>query len=175
MARIWPLNLLILLAAIAAPSGALASCGGPATEADAFARADVVFEGAAQPGPGGGGQLADPIRFQVIRVLKGDPSSKQLLVNGGTQLVAGGIQTSSVALVVQAGEVWRIYATRDGLELAASECSGSLLLGHLSKYPAAIPERIPRHHSTAVFAVFAGIMVTMIGGYFVGRRLSSRS
>ena len=164
---------LVLIGVLGATTGAKASCGGPATEADALSRADVVFEGVASDGPIYGGQLADPIRFRVVEVIKGDSSAKEFLVNGGSQLVAGGLQTSSVALVVQAGEVWRIYASKYGLELLTSNCSGSRLLGHVSKQAFAIPE--PRYHSIAILGLFVGLVVTMIGGYLVGRRLSSSS
>lgn len=95
-----------------------AACA-PLTEADALARADVVFEGVAQPGNlRDDGSLAKPAGFSVIQYIKGT-GSRVLSV---TDAVDG----DPVRFL--SGEYWVIYGKLSPDEIVStSGCYGSYL------------------------------------------------
>jgi hypothetical protein len=106
----------LAVAFLAAP--AYAACA-PITEADALARANVVFEGVAQPGvTRDDGTLGTPARFSVLQYLKGT----------GPQVVSVTDAANSDPMKILSGEYWVIYGklSASGV-VSTSPCFGSYL------------------------------------------------
>lgn len=115
----------ISLLSFSAATAAFALCA-PASEAEHFARATIVFEGTAQPGEAQHRTLLSPATFRVERYLKGeDPASIQ--VTTAVWDAGDGVYMSvSDGIAPLAGERWRIFASEetDGV-WSSSACQGS--------------------------------------------------
>jgi hypothetical protein len=109
----------VLGAALAAD--AQASCA-PQTAAQQRARADVIFVGVALDGPTPTGVQ----RFRVARYLKGAGRTVVRVQTGHVRRADGTGSLTSVSLVVQRGERWRIFARGSVAHvLRSSVCDGS--------------------------------------------------
>ncbi len=102
-----------------APATAAFAAGGPTcpsiSAAQAFARADVVFDGVAQIGAvTTTGYLSTPTKFKVVRYLKG--TGPAVVTTAGGPRTGGGIgfiSLESAGLLVKAGESWVVYGKGD--------------------------------------------------------------
>ena len=122
MTRRVVLSLIVLVAAaLVLAATARASCV-PMTAAGARARADVIFDGVALEGPTATGVQ----RFRVTRYLKGR-GPQIVRVNTGTIRRADGSgSTTSVSLLVNRGERWRVFARGSARRiLQTTVCDGS--------------------------------------------------
>lgn len=107
-------------ALLAAVATAQASCISQ-TSAERRARADVIFDGVALDGPRATGVQ----RFRVGRYVKGRGPAV-VRVQTGHKVVDGTGSTTSVAIVVQKGQRWRIFARGSARRvLQTSVCDGS--------------------------------------------------
>lgn len=108
-----------------------------ASEAGQFARADIVFEGIAQPGNSDRGTLLSPATFEVERYLKGEGPARVAVTTATSDAGDGMYVTVSTGINPSAGDRWRIFATGspDGV-LDTSSCNGSHRL-EASKTPEA--------------------------------------
>jgi hypothetical protein len=118
-------NLLLILASLAASavlaSAAQASCI-PMTAAQQRARADVIFNGLALEGPTATGIQ----RLRVTRYLKGSGPRVVRVNTMSIRRADGSGSTTSVSLVVRAGQKWRIYGRGSARKvLRTSLCDGS--------------------------------------------------
>jgi hypothetical protein len=118
-------NLLLILASLAASavlaSAAQASCI-PMTAAQQRARADVIFNGLALEGPTATGIQ----RLRVTRYLKGSGPRVVRVNTMNIRRADGSGSTTSVSLVVRAGQKWRIYGRGSARKvLRTSLCDGS--------------------------------------------------
>jgi hypothetical protein len=119
----------VLCWSVIVPSAASASCA-ETTEAEHRARADVVLEGRALPGPAVDGVLFTPARFEVDVYLEGDGPKVVEVVTASRDEGGGMVSHLSVGIDPRAGETWRIYATRPaaGGPLETSVCAGTIRL-----------------------------------------------
>lgn len=137
---------------LAAP--AYAACR-PITEADALARADVVFEGVAQPGLlRDDGTLAKPARFSVLQYLKGS----------GAQVVSVNDAAGVDPMHLLSGEYWVIYGklAPDGV-VSTSPCFGSYLGNGpkpFAQAPTGSPEASPTASRSPVVIVGPGLVAS---------------
>jgi hypothetical protein len=117
---LWPLL-------VHAPAYAVCAA---ATEAQQRAQADVVFDGRALPGPGVGGRLSTPARFEVRAYLEGDGPGVVEVVTASRDEGGGVVSHISTGIAPRAGETWRIYAQQPagGGPLETSVCAGSTRL-----------------------------------------------
>jgi hypothetical protein len=118
-------NLLLILARLTAiallASAAQASCI-PMTAAQQRARADVIFNGRALEGPTATGIQ----RFRVARFLKGRGPRIVRVNTMNIRRADGSGSTTSVSLVVRAGQRWRIYGRGSARKVVQSNlCDGS--------------------------------------------------
>lgn len=98
----------------------------PASEAEHFARADVVFEGIAQPGNADHGTLLSPAGFEVERYLKGRGPTRVQVTTGTSDAGDGIYMNVSTGINPSAGERWRVFANGMADEiLKTSTCHGS--------------------------------------------------
>jgi hypothetical protein len=110
-----------LAAATLGPAFARASCL-PTTPAEQRARAQVVFDGVALDGPTPTGVQ----RFRVVRYLKGRGATVVRVDTGTIRRADGSGTLTSVSVVAERGERWRIFARRTpGSGLRTSLCDGS--------------------------------------------------
>jgi hypothetical protein len=92
------------------------------TPAEKRARAHVIFDGVALEGPTATGVQ----RFRVTRYLKGAGPRIVRVQTGTIQRADGTGSTTSVALLVERGERWRIFARGSPSRvLKTSVCDGS--------------------------------------------------
>jgi hypothetical protein len=135
---------------------AFASCVAP-TEADAVAKADVIFEGVAQPGDlRADGTLQTPARFSVLKYLKGD----------GPNVVSVADARGVDAMRIQSGEYWVIYGRGSaGGVIPTSPCFGSYL-GNGPK-PFASPAATPSASPSPDIAVGPGLAASAEVGWGV--------
>jgi hypothetical protein len=111
----------ITAAASLLASPAYASCL-PTTAAQQHARAAVIFDGVALDGPTATGVQ----RFRVTRYLKGHGSSVLRVQTGNKKRADGSGSITSVSLVVNRGERWRIFARGTAAKvLQTTVCDGS--------------------------------------------------
>jgi hypothetical protein len=114
----------LLFVATAAGLGALparASCL-PTTPVQQRARADVIFEGRALDAPTATGVQ----RFRVLRYLQGRGPTLVRVQTGYKRRADGTGSITSVSIVVNRGERWRIFAQRlANRPLRTSVCDGS--------------------------------------------------
>jgi hypothetical protein len=118
-------NLLLILASLTAiallASAAQASCI-PMTAAQQSARADVIFNGRALEGPTATGIQ----RFRVTRYLKGRGPRIVRVDTMNIRRADGSGSTTSVSLVVKAGQRWRIFGRGSARKVVRSNvCGGS--------------------------------------------------
>jgi hypothetical protein len=118
-------SLLLILSGLAASavlaSAAQASCI-PMTAAQQRARADVIFNGLALEGPTATGIQ----RFRVTRYLKGRGPRIVRVNTMNIRRADGSGSTTSVSLVVRAGQKWRIYGRGSARKVVRSSlCDGS--------------------------------------------------
>jgi hypothetical protein len=118
-------NLLLILASLTAiallASAAQASCI-PMTAAQQRARADVIFNGRALEGPTATGIQ----RFRVTRYLKGRGPRIVRVDTMNIRRADGSGSTTSVSLVVKAGQRWRILGRGSARKVVRSNvCGGS--------------------------------------------------
>jgi hypothetical protein len=118
-------NLLLILASLTASallaSAAQASCI-PMTAAQQRARADVIFNGRALEGPTATGIQ----RFRVTRYLKGRGPRIVRVDTMNIRRADGSDSTTSVSLVVKAGQRWRIFGRGSARKVVRSNvCGGS--------------------------------------------------
>jgi hypothetical protein len=118
-------NLLLILASLTAiallASAAQASCI-PMTAAQQRARADVIFNGRALEGPTATGIQ----RFRVTRYLKGRGPRIVRVDTMNIRRADGSGSTTSVSLVVKAGQRWRIFGRGSARKVVRSNvCGGS--------------------------------------------------
>jgi len=127
---------------ILAPLGARASCVA-ITESQATAKADVVFEGIAEPGQADArGALISPARFSVLKYRKGT----------GPSVLSVAIDAADNG-VVRSGEVWVIYATGStGGTLQTSTCDGTYLASGPKPFVTETPTPSPTPHPSASVA-----------------------
>lgn len=106
---------------LAAATTAHASCL-PQTAAEQRARADAIFTGIALDGPTATGVQ----RFKVIRYLKGGGPTVVRVQTGHKVRADGTGSTTSVSIVVEKGQRWRILARGSTRRiLQTSVCDGS--------------------------------------------------
>lgn len=99
----------------------------PATDAERFAAADIVFEGLVVRA------LYSPARLKVLRYIKGSGPSELSVETGSTRNRDGTITSSSIGIRPHAGETWLIYGlgTLKGAVITSS-CAGSRRLSDQS-------------------------------------------
>jgi hypothetical protein len=127
--RFGALTASVLLWPLLVHAPAYAVCAAT-TEAKQRAQADVVFEGRALPGPGVGGRLSTPARFEVRAYLEGDGPDVVEVVTASRDEGGGVVSQLSTGIDPRAGETWRIYAQQPagGGPLETSVCAGSTRL-----------------------------------------------
>jgi hypothetical protein len=103
------------------------------TASQAFARADVVFVGVAQRGPvATNGLLTTPVRFKVVRFLKGSGPSVIQVAGGPRTEGIGFIDLAGAGVRTRAGQKWVVYAKGSSAGIVeTSSCYGT----HLSSRP----------------------------------------
>ena len=99
----------------------------PATDAERFAAADIVFEGLVVRG------LYSPARLKVLRYIKGSGPSELSVKTGSKRNRDGTITSSSIGIRPHPGETWLIYGlgTLKGAVITSS-CAGSRRLSDQS-------------------------------------------
>lgn len=110
-----------LVTAALSTSAAYASCL-PTTATEQRARADVIFDGIAIDGPTATGVQ----RFRVIRYVKGGGPRVVRVSTGTIRRADGSGSVTSVSILVERGERWRIFAEGSPRKvLRTSVCAGS--------------------------------------------------
>jgi hypothetical protein len=92
----------------------------PATDAEHFAAADIVFEGLVVRGP------ESPARLNVLRYIKGSGPKELSVETGNIRNPDGTMTSTSVGIRPLPGETWLIYGlgNRKGAVITSS-CAGS--------------------------------------------------
>ena len=112
---------LFAAAALLLAASARASCIA-ATPAELRARADVIFDGKALDGPTPTGVQ----RFRVTRYLKGHGPEVVRVQTGNKRRADGSGTITSVSIVVERGERWRIFGRGTARRvLETTQCDGS--------------------------------------------------
>lgn len=140
----------LAVAYFAAP--AFAACA-PITETEALARANIVFEGVAQPGNlRDDGTLAKPARFSVLQYLKGS--------GGRVVSVTDAVDVDPMRIL--SGEYWVIYGKLSpGGIVSTSPCFGSYLGNGpkpFAEAPTASPAASPTASQSPVVVVGPGLV-----------------
>ncbi len=111
----------LVLVAVALAAAAYASCV-PMTRAEQRARAQVIFDGVALEGPTATGIQ----RFHVTRYLKGHGPKVVRVDTGNIRRADGTGTVTSVSIIVERGERWRIFARGTTRKvLRTTVCDGS--------------------------------------------------
>ena len=119
--KLTSLSIVAALAAAVHPAEAVASCVRQ-TAAEQRARADVIFDGIALEGPTATGVQ----RFRVTRYLKASGPKIARVATGTVRRADGTGTTTSVSVVAERGQRWRIFARGSARSIVrTSVCDGS--------------------------------------------------